>query len=75
MDKEYLLHKWLNNELSAQEMEAFNKLEDRDALLRLAEHMKSFNAPEYDEQLELQRISKAIQMKKLPSFVRKTMTF
>ena len=35
MEREYLIKKWLDNELSAQELEAFKSLKDYDALISL----------------------------------------
>jgi len=53
MKREDLIQKWLNHELNAEELEAFKKLEDYDALVNLDSHLKIFKAPEYHTSDEL----------------------
>ncbi|MCK8479694.1 FecR family protein [Psychroserpens algicola] len=44
MDKEYLIKKWLNNDLSDSELQAFNALEDADLCKEIIEEAQRFNA-------------------------------
>ena len=43
MDKEYLIKKWLNNDLSETEAKAFNALEDADLYKEIIEEAQRFN--------------------------------
>lgn len=57
MEKDYLLKKWLNNELTEEEQRAFNRLEDANfnkTILDTAQHFKAahFSAPASFESLE-----------------------
>lgn len=53
MQREELIRKWLDNELSEQESEAFKSLEEYDELLKISNSLKHFKAPEYDTSEEL----------------------
>lgn len=53
MTRELLIKKWLDNDLSASELEAFKKLEDHDALTKLTDSLQRFKAPAYDVETEL----------------------
>ena len=64
MNQEELLYKWLNHELDAEELEAFKKLEEYDALMKLSNGTKGFKAPEYNTSDELQAVLLRIQPKK-----------
>ncbi|MCB0463571.1 MAG: FecR family protein [Flavobacteriaceae bacterium] len=48
MTREELIKKWLDNDLSPEELKAFNALDDAQELNRLSDGMKAFKAPEYD---------------------------
>ncbi|PWI31203.1 anti-sigma factor [Flavobacteriaceae bacterium LYZ1037] len=63
MTKDELIQKWLSNNLNPQEHEAFKALDDYEALMKLSEGLKHFKASEFDEQLALANISKAISKK------------
>jgi len=56
MDKEYLIKKWLDNELNAQEFEAFKNLEDYEALITLNNNLQHFKAENYDTTIELNKL-------------------
>ena len=47
MEKEYLLNKWLNQELSDAEMEEFRKREDYEDMVALLENAKNFKASHF----------------------------
>jgi len=48
MKREDLIKKWLDNELSSDELKAFNALDDSQELTKLSNSMTAFKAPEYD---------------------------
>ncbi len=48
MNREELIKKWLDNDLSSEELKAFNALDDAQELNKLSHSMKAFKAPEYD---------------------------
>lgn len=48
MNRETLIKKWLDNELSAKELEAFKQLEDYEQLIKLSDRVQQFKAPAYD---------------------------
>ncbi|WP_452219570.1 FecR family protein [Lacinutrix salivirga] len=54
MDKEILIKKWLDNELSAEEFEAFKALEEYNDFIKLSEASKRFKAEDFDTEKELQ---------------------
>lgn len=56
MKREELIKKWLDNELSPQEVEEFNALEDANALKKLSNDIKQFKAPEYNTTEELDKL-------------------
>ncbi|WP_406682762.1 FecR family protein [Seonamhaeicola sp. MEBiC1930] len=56
MDRETLILKWLDNDLSDQEIQAFKSLEDYDDLVKLNNNLQAFEAPEYDAQKELETV-------------------
>tara|TARA_B110000046_G_C12991070_1_gene397865 strand:- start:466 stop:1368 length:903 start_codon:yes stop_codon:yes gene_type:complete len=57
---EDLLRKWLDNELDASELQAFNALEDSALLEKISLEMQSFKAPEYDSVLEFEKLKSAL---------------
>ena len=57
---EDLLRKWLDNELDASELQAFNALEDSALLEKISLAMQSFKAPEYDSVLEFEKLKSAL---------------
>jgi transmembrane sensor len=67
MEREYLISKWLDNDLNNQELEAFKKLEDYDDLVKLSNSVRTFKAPDFDSSKELDRVLKTIQSTKKQS--------
>jgi len=64
MKREDLIQKWLNHDLNAEELEAFKKLEDYNALVNLDTHLKTFKAPEYQTSEELSFVLNKIKSSK-----------
>ena len=64
MERDELILKWLNNDLTATELEAFKKLEDYEALTTLQSHLQGFKAKEYNTSKELKSTLKAIEAHK-----------
>ena len=60
MNREELIKKWLDNDLSPEELEAFNALDDAQELNKLSHSLKAFKAPEYDTSEVFEGISLAI---------------
>ena len=48
MKKEYLIKKWLDNELSSGELKEFQQMEEYTSFVKLSENAQSFKAPDYD---------------------------
>lgn len=68
MKREDLIQKWLNHELSAEELKAFKTLEDYDALMNMDTHLKAFKAPEYHTSGELNTVLKHTKTPKTISY-------
>lgn len=64
MEKEYLIKKWLDNDLNAEETEAFNALDDYETLLKISNLTKTIEPPSFNSEDELTRIKNAINSKK-----------
>jgi ferric-dicitrate binding protein FerR (iron transport regulator) len=60
--KEDLIKKWLKDELSPEELEAFKKLDDYSSYVKLSDYSKLFKAPEFDQDQNLEGLKS-----KLPS--------
>ena len=56
MKRDYLIKKWLDNELNANELEAFKKLEDYGDLVKLSENLQYFKASDFDSEEELNAV-------------------
>lgn len=67
MEKEFLISKWLNNDLNDQELEAFKMLDDYDDLVKLSNSMQAFKADDYDTSSELESVLKTIKTTKKQS--------
>ena len=65
MNTQELIQKWLDHDLSAEELKAFKQLEDFDALTRLDSNLKHFKAPDYNTSENLEEVLSTI--KSLPS--------
>ena len=48
MEKEALIKKWLENDLSTEELKAFQQLEEYDSFMKLSENAQFFKAPAYN---------------------------
>lgn len=66
MKKEDLIQKWLNNEqLTKEELEAFEKLDAYDSYIKISETAKQFRAPEYVVTENLSKLKKELNSKKI----------
>ena len=64
MEREQLISKWLDNELSEAELQAFKSLEDYDDLVRIAETTKQLEPPVYHTPGEYKRLRKTLDTNK-----------
>jgi len=55
--KEELIKKWLNDELSPEELEAFKKLDEYASFVKLSERAKCFKSPEFNQQQHLEDLT------------------
>ncbi|MGY0391897.1 FecR family protein [Bizionia sp. KMM 8389] len=60
MTKDELIQKWLKDELSPTELEAFKALDDYENLMKLSDGLMHFKAPEFDEKAAYHVITNAI---------------
>lgn len=60
MDREYLIKKWLNHDLNAEEESAFKALDDYPDLKKLSHALKDFSAPEFDNESAYSEIQEKI---------------
>jgi len=67
MDKEYLLKKWLDNNLSEAEAEAFNALDDAKLYNEIAEEAQRFNGQYHAKVPAFEALESQLQDKKLSS--------
>lgn len=63
MKREDLIKKWLDNELSSQELEAFKQLQDYEDLVKLSSAITQFKAEPFNSDAELERLNKTINVK------------
>ena len=61
MNKEVLILKWLDNDLTPQELEAFKALEDYEAIVKLSNYSQGFKAPEFNTDQALKTILTSIE--------------
>jgi ferric-dicitrate binding protein FerR (iron transport regulator) len=66
MRKEELIKKWLADELTADEMQAFKALDEYASYVKISENAKAFKAPEFNIESSLQDIEAKIQPNKTP---------
>ncbi len=64
MKKEELIKKWLDNELSVDELKAFQRLEEYDSYVKLSEKAKQFKAPDFDSSEAYKRMEPIIEHKR-----------
>jgi transmembrane sensor len=67
MDKEYLIKKWLDNELSETETEAFNALEDAALYKEIIQEAKRFGGAVHAKVAPFDTIDRQLEHKKSPS--------
>lgn len=67
MEKDFLIQKWLDNNLNAEELEAFKKLENYNALMKLNQNIQQYKAPEYLASEELPSVLQHINTHKKSS--------
>lgn len=65
MNKEELVKKWLDNNLSAEELNAFQQLEEYDSYVKLSEKAKLFKAPDFDSLEAYKKIQPIIKQKRV----------
>jgi len=68
MQQDDLIKKWLNDDLSHQELENFKAHEDYNDLIKLDIHLKSFKAPSYNSTNELDTLLNITKTKKPISY-------
>jgi len=66
MDKDYLIQKWLNNDLTDAEKEAFNKLDDYQLNLDILETAKAFKASNFSKIEEFKIFKQNYQAQQIP---------
>lgn len=64
MKQEDLIKKWLDNDLNANELKAFKKLENYKALVKLSDNVKHFKAEDFDSNKELNSVLQKIKSNK-----------
>lgn len=65
MKKEDLIKKWLDNELSKEELIQFQQLEEYDSYMKLSEKAQSFKAPTFDKEAAFSKVSDRISEKRI----------
>lgn len=66
MNREDLIKKWLDYNLTAEEQKAFEQLEDYDAIVKISNFSDGFKAPEFNSEKTLQTILDKTQATKTP---------
>lgn len=64
MKKEILIKKWLDNELTADELKEFQQLEEYDSYVKLSEKAKFFKAPEFNSSDAYRKLQPVIDEKR-----------
>ncbi len=67
MKKEHLIKKWLDNDLTNNELEAFKKLDDYDSLIKISNHFNSQKRIPFNTKHELNKLLNSIEQKKTTS--------
>lgn len=65
--KEELIKKWLNGELTPEELEAFKQLDEYTSYAKLSDKAKLFKAPDFDEKASLNQLEFEISSQTKPS--------
>lgn len=64
MEKEELIKKWLDNELTPVELQEFKQLEEYDSFIKLSEKAQFFKAPEYNSTDAYKKLQPIINQKR-----------
>ncbi|PNQ73440.1 anti-sigma factor [Hanstruepera neustonica] len=64
MDREYLIKKWLDHDLNAEELQAFQALDDYRELTKLSNSLEGFKAPDFDSESAYLNIQDKISLEK-----------
>ncbi|WP_411768581.1 FecR family protein [Winogradskyella sp. A3E31] len=70
MNKETLIKKWLDHDLSPEEQKAFEALDDSKDLVALSNTLKGFEAPNYDLTSELNVLNSKLKAKPKTNWIR-----
>lgn len=65
MDKDYLLNKWLNQDLTETELEEFRKREDYDELVAMLDNARNFKASNFSQVADFETFKKS-KLEKIP---------
>lgn len=68
MDKNYLIKKWLNNDLDSEEQKAFDELEDKAFLNEIIEEGKRFKGQNPSKVTAFKNLENKLNQKQEPSF-------
>lgn len=60
MNKEDLIKKWLDNELTAEELKEFEQLEEYDSYMKLSDKAQLFKAPDYNSEQAYEKLQPII---------------
>ncbi|PHR71844.1 MAG: anti-sigma factor [Lutibacter sp.] len=69
MRKEELIKKWLDNELTTEELQEFKLLEEYDSFIKLSENAQHFKAPEYNSSSAYEKVLPIIKQKRISKTV------
>ncbi|WP_019036996.1 FecR domain-containing protein [Psychroflexus tropicus] len=75
MKEEKVIKKWLKNELSKEELEAFKELDAYPTYIKLSEQARHFKAPQFDEQSSIKSLKSQIEFKQQGASKRKKMYY
>ena len=70
MKRDELIKKWLDNELSPQELEAFKTLEDYADLVKLGDAVSNFKTEDYDSEIELNHVLRRLKTQPRKNWIR-----
>ncbi|MDT0552652.1 FecR family protein [Urechidicola vernalis] len=64
MNKEELIKKWLDDDLSAEELKEFQQLDEYESFMKLSEKAKLFSAPNFDSKKVYEKLNTSIDQKR-----------
>ena len=73
MDRETLIKKWLDHNLTQEEQMAFEGLEDYKDLLKISESVKGFKSPNFDSEVEYAKVKSLLKPKSNKNWMRPLM--